>query len=192
MKLYYSCFDPWGFLDLVPLDKRPLAPLDLERLALKLALLFHSGAINDSEKIDGMYINDYLAHFSIPENGNGLIPSIQGSIDKLHQFRERIKKASLVALDMQSKFIEKDLDTKAISPMGDSLADIEEEISAVDQDSPTAFLSELFEVLRENIEHSDYLSLSTKTVDVFRSIMNLTDITANRLKDMEEVLACYT
>lgn len=191
VKTYYSHFDTWGFLDWAPFDDIPIEKLDLERLILKLSLLNHAGINNGSGHSEENYVQNYMESFSITQNSIQISSAFSQNKHQLTGFKELINRAILVALDIQSKLMDPGMDKDTLNQLGKDLEKAEKEISDYADSSPVSFLSELLAVLSENIEKTDHLSLSTKTIDALKNINDITDGMTKRFEKIKKVFKCY-
>ena len=105
------------------------------------------------------------------------------------QLKGLLEIANKIALDIQSELVKSDSDPTVVKHLGYKLTEAEDEISSFGKDSSISFLGELLTVFRENIEQTDILGLSTRTIGVYRDTMAITDAMINRSNKMADFVS---
>jgi len=189
VRVYFSGFDPWGILEWVPLDRGPITFQAIERMLLKTSWLQYSGIINGDDNSEGEYISRITDYYGDPSSKTDLADKIQVLNARLLKFKGLLEMANKTSLDIQSELVKSDSDPTVVKHLGYKLTEAEDEISSFGKDSSISFLSELLAVFRENIEQTDILGLSTKTMGVYRDMMAITDGMINRSKKMAKFVS---
>jgi len=174
--VFVSTFDPWGNLDWIPLENQPLTSQTLEKLLLKAAWLNYSDVLDSSDASLGDYTKTIIQSYDTSSPNGDVEAFLSNFSDQLMEFRALLDKAKGLSFELQSEFINGLENRESIKRLSEMLTDTEEEISSFGKDTAFSFLSELLSALLENIEKTDRLNLSTRTVEVYRDLTFIVNI----------------
>jgi hypothetical protein len=174
-RLYISIYDPWGYLDWQPADGRRIAFEDIEKLLLKTAWLDLCGIISDVDETEAKYLSDVLKRYDTSEEKTNILDRMVVFGNRLADFRQLLEQALQETYRLQSLLLDNGSDRSAIKAQGKRLQKVEEQISSFDTNSAFGFLSELLNSLRENIAQTSAVTLTLKTAEVYRNIIQMTE-----------------
>ena len=174
--MFLSGFDPWGNLDWLPIGSHRLTSQTLEKLMIKAAWLNYSNVLDSSDASLDDYIKTIIQYYDTSSPNGNVEAFLSNFSGQLMEFRALLDKAKGLSFELQSEFINGLENRESIQRLSEMLTDTEEEISSFGEDTAFSFLSELLSTLLENIEKTDRLNLSTRTVEVYRDLTFLVNI----------------
>jgi len=188
VRVFKSTFDPWENLDWIPMDGRPMTFREYERLLLKTTWLYFTDIIKGDDERESQYLQAVVGRYNqAPENGN-LKNETHKFHEKLETFRQLMKKAQTICIDIQSELLNPEINHQVIEPLGEKLTEVEAEIAEFDSNSSIGFLGELLSVFLENIPKTHPLDLSSKTLSLYRDVSSMTEGIMKRSAAIETFL----
>lgn len=195
VRAFISTFDTWDTNDWVPLDKRAISFQDFEKLILKISWLAYSNKTSSSNQAE----EEYLARIMDCYHNGIHIENIRRYGYKTQHFQKLLTLALKLCMTIQEEYLKPVSDPEFVKSRGEELMAVENDILEYETQSSISFLSELLTTFQENIEKTDPLTLSTKTIGVYQNIIALTDIMAKRTEKAIELISkksgelkCYT
>lgn len=173
VRVLKSTFDPWENLDWVPMDGRPMTFREYERLLLKTTWLYFTDVIKDGDERESQYLKTVAERYHQPTVNGNLRYEIQKFHEKIETFRQLIKRAQSICIDIQSELLSPELNHQKVEPLGEKLTEVEKEIAEFDSNSSIGFWGELLSVLLDNIPESYSLDLSSKTLSLYRNVASM-------------------
>ena len=174
VRVLMSEFDPWGFLEWIPIDDGSLQFQTVERLLLKVSWCDSCGVTGASGEEQAAYLRARFQRHGILDR-NGFGSKLEEMVENWERFKRLIQEAGKIALELQTQLLRPHPDQTAVKDFGDGLRKVERAISVFDKDSSVSFVSELLSLYMENVEKCDLLTLSTKTVGIYRNMERMTD-----------------
>jgi ADP-heptose:LPS heptosyltransferase len=165
--IYYSAFDPFGFLSLFPLTMRPLEAGVLVRLAYKLMWLQVLKREEDHRK-RREYIELELKHYA--GNGAGeLVASLQRTMEALSKMEALCSEGASKAGELIKTLMGPGLSMTAVNELVGGMGRIDGEIEALgglfEEMKP---LAAAFSLDKQNLEGTGIQDLSLETLSIYR------------------------
>lgn len=176
LRAYVSDFDPWDILEWVPLIKARLRFQDMERIILRTSWLTHRGVITEHRTRQSGHLAHCLEMYAPPEDKAELAARVWGLMERLSGFESLLQKAVEYAAEIQEELSRSHPDTARINQLGSRLTRAENEALSFEKGSIVSFIGELMTVYLQEIEISNLLELSRKTLAVYHEIMAFTGV----------------
>jgi|GEM_PF-2082931 lipopolysaccharide heptosyltransferase II len=170
VKAHFSDFDPWGNLQWLPVEKRPISFDTLQRLFLKVVWLYYADIIDDLDDSVTNYIAQTFARYDTVIDASRLAHQLGHYLEKLNALDGVLKDGQKTALAIQRGLLADNIDVAAIQQLGEKLSQKEAALEEIGGQSSLNFIRELTVALQENIEKAAPLDLSTKTIAVYRDM----------------------
>lgn len=175
-----SAFDPWGNLEWLPLDTRPMKPDDVIRLIYKIFWVSVLKEYKDLENVLPGYINSVVSR-------SGQIDQILDIKDIIFQFDKKLNNIKGLYYESYETCVKiydsiSSGDSDGVKKLSEELQKKEGEISAFGENVYLNPLVEYVIIRRDNIYEPDILKLGIKTASLYQDAHNM----ATKLKRCTE------
>ena len=175
-----SAFDPWGNLEWLPLDDRPVKPDDALRLIYKIFWVSVLKEYKDLEQVLPEYAGDVVNRFG----KNGQIKHIEESLVQFGKELSDISDLYFESYETSVKLYDSITsgDSNQTKELGEVLQKKEDEMSSFSGNAYINPLAEYVTLRRDNICEPDILKLGIKTASLYQDALNF----SNELKKCSE------
>ena len=169
-----SGFDPWGNLEWIPIGNPHIQFDDILRIIFKVSWLSSLDTIEDKVGID-KYIKGVLKSFSNHMGNGNITHNLDSFKSDLERLLEAFNQGYKLCFEIQSTLLEANVNIGNIQRIGCELQKKEEEIVFLGKNPLLSPFVEYFRLSLENILEKEIFRLSTKTTNIYKEMLMLTD-----------------
>lgn len=168
-----SKFDPWGYIEWVPVNRRAITPDEFIRSSLRMAMIYHLTNCKVSDMTEKNYVKKFFDRFGPPKAPGEAQTTLEGFLEELEEIENIFNQCRELCVKLQGHFLEKDLDVESIKKLGERLQEKEEAITEMEKHGHAGLLLKYVDIQRNNMSTGNYVDLATRSAELYNDAMGL-------------------
>lgn len=169
-----SRFDPWGFLEWLPMNQTSLKPVVVVKVVLKIAVIESFAGIHMDYEDKQKYVMEILNSYSFPQNDEDILVSLKGLMRDVNEIASLLAKTCNLCVEIGQCYFEGSPSSRKMQELSEKMGKLEDRLTNY-KDSPMSLITQTIGMQRDNITDRDYLRLTNQSIGLYRESIQLVD-----------------